>query len=87
MLKKTTGLGQAELWRVALGPWALRGGALLLLGAGVSLLGARVSPWLPLVLAVPLGLLYLWVMRPLYAGLPLPARIRPWLVRLRLIAE
>jgi O-antigen/teichoic acid export membrane protein len=86
MLRRTTGMGQGELWRSALGPWAWRWAALLLLGGGVALLGARVSPWLPLALAPALGLLYLWVMRPLYAGLPLPARIRPWLVKLRLVA-
>ncbi|HET7231344.1 MAG TPA: hypothetical protein VFJ16_15150 [Longimicrobium sp.] len=85
MLKKSTGMGQAELWRGALGPWAVRGAALLALGAAVSVLGARTWPWVPLALAAPLGLLYLWVMRPLYAGLPLPARIRPLLVRLRLV--
>jgi hypothetical protein len=58
---------------------------MLLLGVLVSLAGARTSPWLPLALAAPLGFLYLWVMRPLYAGLPLPARTRPLLARLRLV--
>ena len=85
MVRRTTGMTQGELWRQALGPWALRGGALLALGAGVGVLGTRVSPWLALALAPLLGLLYLWVMRPLYADLPLPARIRPWLARLRLV--
>jgi O-antigen/teichoic acid export membrane protein len=85
MVRRTTGMTQGELWRESLGPWMLRGGALLALGAGVGVLGARVSPWLPLALAPLLGLLYLWVMRPLYADLPLPARIRPWLARLRLV--
>jgi O-antigen/teichoic acid export membrane protein len=85
MLKRTTGLGHAELWRGAIGPWAVRGGAMLLLGVLVSLVGARTSPWVPLALTAPLGFLYLRVMRPLYAGLPLPARIRPLLVHLRLL--
>ncbi|HYW09394.1 MAG TPA: hypothetical protein VE913_20705 [Longimicrobium sp.] len=85
MLKKTTGVGQAELWRGALGPWMLRGGAMLLLGAAVSLVGLRTSPWVPLALAAPLGFVYLWVMRPLWAGLPLPARMRPLLARLGLL--
>ena len=85
MVRRTTGMTQGELWRHALGPWAWRGGALLLLGGAVGLLGVRVSPWLALSLAAPLALLYLWVMRPLYADLPLPARLRPWLVRLRLV--
>jgi O-antigen/teichoic acid export membrane protein len=85
MLRRTTGIGQAELWRSALGPWAVRAAGLLLVGGGVSLLGARLTPWLPLALAPVVGLLYLWVMRPLYAELPLPARVRPWLARLRLV--
>jgi O-antigen/teichoic acid export membrane protein len=85
MLRRTTGIGQAELWASALGPWVLRAAGVLLVGAGVSLLGTRVSPWLALALAPVVGLLYLWVMRPLYAGLPLPARLRPWLTRLRLV--
>ena len=55
------------------------------MGAGVAELGARVSPWLALALAPALGLLYLWVMRPLYADLPLPERVRRWLVRLGLV--
>jgi O-antigen/teichoic acid export membrane protein len=85
MLRKTTGMGQAELWRGAIGPWAVRGAAMLLLGVLVSLLGERTSPWVPLALTAPLGFLYLRVMRPLYAGLPLPARIRRLLMNLRLL--
>jgi hypothetical protein len=85
MVRKTTQMDHAALWRHVLGPWALRAGALLALGAAVGVLGTRVSPWLPLALAPVLGLLYLWVMRPLYAGLPLPARVRPWLARLGLV--
>jgi O-antigen/teichoic acid export membrane protein len=85
MLRRTTGVGQGELWRGSLRPWAWRGAALLLLGAAVAWVGARVSPWVPLALGPPLGLLYLWVMRPLYADLPLPARIRGWLARVRMV--
>jgi O-antigen/teichoic acid export membrane protein len=85
MLRKTTGLGQGPLWRQVLGPWALRGGTLLALGAVVGVLGTRVSAWLPIALAPALAALYLWVMRPLYEGIPLPGRVRPWLARLRLV--
>ena len=84
MLKRTTGMGHGELWRGALGPWAARGAGLLLLGAAVAELGARTSPWVPLALAPALGLLYLWVMHPLYADLPIAGRVRPWLARLGL---
>jgi hypothetical protein len=85
MLSRAAGMSQAELWRGAVKPWAVRGVALLPLGAAVSVLGVHTSPWVPLALAPALGLLYLRVMRPLYAGLPLPARIRPLLVQLRLV--
>jgi O-antigen/teichoic acid export membrane protein len=84
MVRRTTGMTQRDLWRHALGPWAWRGGALLLLGGAVGVLGQRVSPWLAPALAPALALLYLWMMRPLYAGLPLPGRVRAWLARLRL---
>jgi hypothetical protein len=49
------------------------------------MLGTRVSVWLPVALAPALAVLYLWAMRPLYEGIPLPGRVRPWLARLRLV--
>jgi O-antigen/teichoic acid export membrane protein len=85
MLRRTTGMGQGELWRSALGPWALRCGALLALGLAVGALGTRTGPWVPFLLAPALAVLYLWAMRPLYAGLPLPPRVRGWLAALRLV--
>jgi O-antigen/teichoic acid export membrane protein len=87
MVRKTTGMTQRDLWRTVLGPWTARAAVLLLLGAAVGSFAFRAAVWLPLVLAPPLGVLYLWMMRPLYEGIPLPARVRPWLARLRLIAE
>lgn len=86
-LKRVTGLGQAELWRGALGPWSARAILLLLLGLMVGIAGWRASVWPPLVVAPALAILYVWWMRPLYAGLPLPARLRPVLARLRLVPE
>jgi O-antigen/teichoic acid export membrane protein len=87
MLRKTTEVGHAALWRRALGPWALRGVPLLALGAAVGVLGTRVSPWLSFALAPVLAALYLWAMRPLYEGIPLPARARSLLAKLRLVGE
>ncbi|HEX2210339.1 MAG TPA: hypothetical protein VHG93_21860 [Longimicrobium sp.] len=86
-LRRVTGLGQAELWRGALGPWSTRAVLLLLVGLGVGIGGWRASVWPPLLIAPVLGLLYIWWMRPLYQGLPLPARVRPILARLRLVPE
>jgi hypothetical protein len=76
---------QGELWRDALGPWVLRASVLFAIGLAVGTLGIRVSPWLPLALAPLLAALYLWVMRPLYEGIPLPVRVRGWMTRVRLL--
>jgi O-antigen/teichoic acid export membrane protein len=85
MVRKTTGMRQRDLWRDALGPWLVRGLPLLALGAAVGSLAERVSPWLPLALAPALAALYLWTMRPLFAGMPLPTRVRSLLARVRLV--
>jgi O-antigen/teichoic acid export membrane protein len=85
LTRRTIGLGHAELWRGALGAWALRLALLLPLAYGVGVVAARVSPWAALAPAPLLALLYLWVMRPLYAGLPLPARARRVLALARLV--
>lgn len=87
LLGKVSGLSQGDLWRRVLAPWSARASVLLLLGTMAGILGWRVSPWLPLGAAPLLGLLYVWWMRPLYADLPLPARLRPVLARLRLVPE
>jgi Na+-driven multidrug efflux pump len=86
-LRRVTGLGQADLWRGALGPWSTRAVLLLPLGLMVGIAGWRASIWPPLAAAPLLAALYVWWMRPLYAGLPLPARLRPVLARLRLVPE
>ena len=86
-LRRVSGLSQADLWRRALAPWSARASVLLLLGAAMGIAGWRVSPWLALGAAPLLGALYVWWMRPLYADLPLPARLRPVLARLRLVPE
>jgi O-antigen/teichoic acid export membrane protein len=85
MVRRTTGMTQGELWRDALGPWVLRASVLFAIGLAVGTLGIRVSPWLPLALAPLLAALYLWVMRPLYEGIPLPVRVRGWMTRVRLL--
>ncbi|MFL5383112.1 MAG: hypothetical protein ACJ8GN_11395 [Longimicrobiaceae bacterium] len=86
MLRTTTGITQGDLWRGVIGPWAVRGGALLLVGAAVSALGTRRWIWLPLLLLPALASAYLFVMRPLYADIPLPPRVAGWLARLGLRA-
>lgn len=86
-LRRVSGLCQADLWRRALAPWSARVAVLLPIGAAVGIAGWRVSPWAALAASPVLGAMYVWGMRPLYAGLPLPARLRPVLARLRLVPE
>lgn len=87
MVRRTTGIGQGALWGSVLAPWAWRGAALLAFGLLVGVIGTRLSPWLPLAFLPLLAAVYLWVMRPLYEGLPLPGRVRPLMARLRLVPE
>lgn len=86
-LRRVSGLGQADLWRRVLAPWSLRAVLLLMIGAAVGIAGWREWRWMPIAVAPVLALVYVWWMRPLYADLPLPARIRPLLARLRLVPE
>lgn len=86
-LRRVSGLTQGDLWRRALAPWSARAALLLLLGTAVGMAGWRTAAWMPLLAAPPLALFYVWWMRPLYADLPLPARLRPFLQRLRLVPE
>ena len=86
-LRRVSGLTQGDLWRRALAPWSARAAVLLPLGAAAGMAGWRVSPWLALAASPVLGMMYVWWMRPLYAGLPLPARLRGVLARLRLVPE
>ncbi|HEU0051931.1 MAG TPA: hypothetical protein VFQ39_02095, partial [Longimicrobium sp.] len=51
MVKRTTGMEHAELWRAVLGPWLARASLLLALGAVVGTIGFRAGVWLPLALA------------------------------------
>lgn len=87
LLGRVAGIGGAELWRAVLAPWAVRALPLLVLAFAVGLAGRRASPWLPAALAPALAVLYVWWMRALYVDLPIPARVRPWLARLRLVPE
>ncbi|MBV9958420.1 MAG: hypothetical protein JO360_08365 [Acidobacteria bacterium] len=87
ILNSSTQLSLAQLWKTTLLPWLLR-------IAGLLVLAAIVGFWLPpravilmMVIAPLLGALYVWHMRPLYVGLPVPLKVRPWLVRMRLLPQ
>jgi O-antigen/teichoic acid export membrane protein len=82
---RATGMTHADLLRGAVQPWAARVAALLVLAAAVDALRRTGSPWAPIAVAPVLGIAYLWIMRPLYRGIPLPGRIHGALARLRLV--
>lgn len=87
ILKRSTHLSFAELWRSILLPWSLRIALLLALSTAVGFWLPRRATGLMMILAPLLGLLYVWHMRPLYVGLPLPLKVKPWLVRMRLLPQ
>jgi len=87
ILHRRTQLSFSELWKDALMPWCLRVTILLVAGAAVGKWMPVKALWafVPIVPAV--GLLYIWQMRPLYKALPIPLRLRPLLVKMKLIPQ
>lgn len=86
-LKKLTQLSFRDLSRDVLWPWLLRLAAIAAVALAIGIWMPRNSIVALLCIAPLLGLLYLWHMRPLYVGIPLPVRVKPWLVRMRLIPQ
>jgi O-antigen/teichoic acid export membrane protein len=65
--------------------WALRALPLCVAAFAVGLYVPVGAVWLAGALWLPIGLAYVWTMRPLYADLPLDPRLRPLLATLRLV--
>jgi O-antigen/teichoic acid export membrane protein len=84
-LRRAAGLTQRDVWAHAVAPWALRAAPVLAAAAAVGVLGARSGGWLPWALAPLVAVAYVWAMRPLYEGIPLPVPVRRVLARLRLV--
>jgi O-antigen/teichoic acid export membrane protein len=85
LLMPRTALTSAHLANALVRPWLVRIAPLAAVAASIGVfrgqLGLVVSGALgSLVLA-----LYLWSMRPFYDGLPVPARVFNWLVKVRLV--
>lgn len=87
LLKERTELKLIDLWKGALMPWTARAVLLLVVGAAVGISIPMKATWAVMAVAPLLGFLYLWHMRPLYTGLPLPLSLRPWLIKMRLIPQ
>jgi hypothetical protein len=86
-LCQVSGLTVGQLWRRVFASWAVRGVVMLAVGAVAGHWLAPRALWLLALCAPLMGLLYLWHMRPLYVGLPLPAKVRLMLVRARLVPQ
>jgi O-antigen/teichoic acid export membrane protein len=87
LLRPTLGLSPGWLVREVITPWGRRAWIPI---AGAWLLGFWQSAegfWLTVVVSVLLVTGYLWWTRPLYQDLPLPPRVRTWLVAVRLAPD
>lgn len=87
VLKRVMQLSFSDLATNTIIPWAWRIIGLLVLSVAVGIWMPQKSIVLLLGVAPVLGLIYLWHMRPLYAGLPLPLSVKPWLMKMRLIPQ
>ncbi len=86
-LKNLTQLSFGDLSREVLWPWLWRLAAISVVALAIGVLMPHHSLLALMCIAPLLGLLYLWHMRPLYVGIPLPVSVKPWLVRMRLIPQ
>lgn len=86
-LRGVTGLASSDLWRGVFASWSVRAATMLIIGAAVGRGLSGRAVWLLFLVGPVMGFAYLWHMRPLYLGLPLPAKIHPLLVRMRLMPQ
>jgi O-antigen/teichoic acid export membrane protein len=87
VLRRVTQLSFSDLVTSSLVPWGWRIVGLLVLSTAIGILMPQKSILLLLGVAPVLGLVYLWHMKPLYAGLPWPTSVKPWLVKVRLVSQ
>lgn len=87
LLKRRTGLSFKQVWDAALMAWLVRLVPLMLAGGAIGAWLAGKSFWFASLIAPLFGAVYLWGMRPLYVGLPLPLRFKPWLIKMRLLPQ
>jgi hypothetical protein len=85
VLRPSTELTVRHLMAVVVGPWFIRFTPLVALATVAGLFFRSLGMVSSGVIAAAISLMYLWHMRPFYAGLPFDARWSHWLVRLRLI--
>jgi len=87
LLQRRVNILPLDLWRHALIPWLDKIVFPLAAGIAFGTLIPLKTIW-PLIPAAPaLGLIYLWGVRSMYVGLPVPIKIKAWLERLRLVPQ
>ncbi|HKO97128.1 MAG TPA: hypothetical protein VJU86_09055 [Pyrinomonadaceae bacterium] len=86
-LYRISGAGWSRLWNDVILPWTSKALSPFLVGTIVAAWISSRSSFLWIGLVPAVMALYLWQMRPLFADLPLPTRIRPWLLRMRILPE
>jgi O-antigen/teichoic acid export membrane protein len=84
LLGRTTGLETRWLIGGVIGTWSLRAAPLVAVAAVLGFWGRSLSVFLVAALAAPIGLAYVWRMRPLYRDFPLDPRFRRLLATLGL---
>ena len=87
IFQRPTQLSLEDIWRAVLVPWCSRIVPVLIISVGVGIWMSHALIHLWVVLVPILGFVYIWHMRPLYNGLPLPLSVKPWLIRLKLIPQ
>lgn len=65
--------------------WLARGGWLFAVALAIGLMVPTGAVWVAVVLWLPVGALYVWMMRPMYHELPLDPRFRTVLARIGLV--
>jgi len=83
-LNEVAGLTHVVIWRETLLPWLKRAVPLLVVGTMVGVLFPHLTLTL-IVLGPLLGALYVILMRGLLKGVPVPARVRGFLTRVRVL--
>lgn len=87
LLQRRVGIPPFDLWKQAVTPWLDKVIFPLVAGTALGVFVPLRVIW-PLIPAAPaLGLIYLWGVRSMYVGLPVPAKIKIWLERLRLVPQ